>query len=50
LNSQARLAQAALRITPPEALAAGNEQSGKMAPTTKRTKGFKNSLKGKLRL
>jgi len=37
LNPQARLAQAALRITPPAALAAGNEQSGKMARTTKRT-------------
>ena len=34
LNTQARLEQAALRITPPAALAAGNEQSGKMAPTT----------------
>ena len=29
---------------------AGNEQSGKMARKTKRTYGFKNSLKGKLRL
>jgi hypothetical protein len=34
LKSQARLAQAALRITPPAALAAGNEQSGKMARKT----------------
>ena len=40
LNPQARLAQAALRITPPAALAAGNEQSGKMARITKRTYGM----------
>ena len=39
-----------LRNTPPAALDAGNEQSGKMAPKTKRTDGMINTCKGKIAL
>jgi hypothetical protein len=44
------LAQAALRITPPAALAAGIEQSGKMAQKTKRTDCMINTFKRKIAL
>ena len=37
-------------MTPPAALAAGNEQSGKKARTTKRTDGMINTFKRKIAL
>ena len=40
----------ALRITPPAALAAGNEQSGKMARKIKRTDGMINTFKAEIEI